>query len=374
MRNKQLANTKTTRIIDSLYIHIPFCQHICHYCDFPKMLFDDNFARQYLEAMFAELDSYAIERVATIYVGGGTPSSLPVDLLEKLLARIATLLKEGGEFTFEVNVENATIEKLEILKRFGVNRLSVGIESTDDDILKDLNRHHTFAQAVALIEAARLIGFASMNVDLIYGLPGQDEEGLKRDLRNLIALGVEHISTYALSVNPGTVFFARGVKEQDQDDSRRDYDLILSTLREAGYERYEVSNFAKEGFQSRHNLTYWRDDEYYGVGLGASGYIAGVRYDNTRSLKCYLERNYRSRSETISLDEDEKYYLMLNLRLRDGFEKADYLARYGYRFEEKHALAIKSAISDGLMLISDDRIRLSDEGLMILDRILLELI
>ncbi|HOC80951.1 MAG TPA: radical SAM family heme chaperone HemW [Bacilli bacterium] len=371
---KTSAQTKTNPKIDSLYIHIPFCHHLCHYCDFPKMLYDEKMAFSYLEHLFQELDSHRINQVKTIYVGGGTPSALSDSLFERLLQRLRPVLADGGEFSIEANVESLSDQKLLMMKSYGVNRLSIGVQSTDDDILASLNRKHSYEDVKRVVARARQTGFDNINLDLIFGIPSQSERTLKKDLKRLLALKPAHLSLYSLSVHPGTIFFLRGVKEQGEDDSRKHYDLILKNLRKSGYVRYEVSNFAKPGFSSRHNQTYWQNREYYGVGLGASGFVHGVRYDNTRSLTKYLAGQYRQSEEIIAKDEDEKYYWMLNLRLASGFLISDYVQRYGRELFETRLVALNDAIKSGLLIKNIDRIYLSDDGMMILDRILLTII
>lgn len=338
------------------------------------MLYDSKMASFYMFRLIDELHSYHISDVATIYVGGGTPTSLDVASLRLLLEELRPLLRKGGEFSIELNVENTTKEKLALLREYGVNRLSIGVQSTDPAILCKLNRHHNFAQIKQLVSSARETGFDNINLDLIYGVEGQTQSILIQDLENLILLNPGHLSIYSLTIHPGTVFYLQGIKEQGEDDSREHYDLIMQTLRSHGYQRYEVSNFAKPGRQSAHNLTYWHNEEYYGIGLGASGYVNGVRYDNTRNMNKYLKGEYRATEEIITLVEDEKYFWMLNLRLEDGFAIEDYVTRYGSASLNKREKVLRSAISNGLMLKSESRIRLSDEGLMILDRILMELI
>lgn len=366
--------TKISPKANSLYIHIPFCHHLCHYCDFPKLLYDEKMAFSYLDQLCKELDSYHIDKVATIYVGGGTPSALPDALFDKLLHKLAPLLKKDGEFSVELNAESTTQEKLLIMKHRGVNRLSIGVQSTDDQILASLNRKHSFEDVKKIVKLARAVGFNNINLDLIYGVPSQSENILKLDLKRLLALHPEHLSIYSLTVHPGTIFFLKGIAEQDEDLSRDHYDIILRELRKKGYNRYEVSNFARPGFFSQHNQTYWHNEEYYGVGLGASGFVGGVRYDNTRNLSKYLAGVYRQSEEHLTLVDNERYFWMLNLRLESGFAIKDYIKRYGEEMLNARLYLLQDAIKNGLMIKSEEQIRLSDDGLMILDRILLTII
>ncbi|MCX5775078.1 MAG: hypothetical protein NTV44_01770, partial [Firmicutes bacterium] len=212
-----------------------------------------------------------------------------------------------------------------------------------------------------------------INVDLIYGLPTTDLTIVREDLSALLDLHVDHISTYALLVAPHTVFFAHHVAEPTQEMAREQYDLILSTLRQAGYERYEVSNFARNGKMSRHNLVYWNDEAYYGVGLGASGYLDGVRYTNTKNLTKYLAGQYVDQKEDITPAIEEEDFLMLKLRLAQGFTKADYQERFDTDFMKKYGDEVGLLVKKGLLLDEKDRIRCTDDGIMLLDYVLLHL-
>lgn len=357
----------------SLYIHIPFCAHICKYCDFTKLIYNEEFAKKYVDVLLYELDSYHIGKVDTIYVGGGTPTSLKDADLKRILLALKPLLNDGGEFTVEANVENLDANKLDIFKECGVNRISIGVESTSDKMLNSINRHHTFKDAVSVVSLAKRKGFDNINVDLIYGLPGQSLEDLKTDLDNILSLDVPHISIYSLIVEKGSMFFNMGIKEQDENASREFYELIVSKLREAGYERYEISNFAKNKKYSRHNLTYWKDEEYYGLGLGASGYLNKVRYKNTSSLKKYLAKEFIDTKEEVTLASEMEDYLLTNLRLEKGFKKEDFKKRFGVDFEIKFKEVITSLNKNSLFSISKDSIMLSDEGLILLDFVLVKL-
>ncbi len=371
-----MKKSKTTmqKKINSLYIHIPFCTHICHYCDFTKLFYNKKFSEPYFEALFCELDSYHINIVDTIYVGGGTPTSLSIEELENLLRKISQYKSDACEFTVEANVENLTVEKLRLMKAYGVNRLSIGIESTNNKMLLAIGRKHTFEDAVKVVELAKQEGFSNINIDLIYGFPHQTLNDLKIDLENILKLNTEHISIYSLIVSEGTRFFNDKISEQNEDDSRIYYDEILRTLRANGYERYEVSNFARNGNYSKHNLTYWRDEEYYGIGLGASGYVNGVRYTNTKNLDKYLSKAFIDTKETISKKTELEDFLLCNLRLEQGFDKKTFKNRFGEEFESMFKDKLAELINNRLILINNDRIMLSDEGLITMDRILLKLL
>lgn len=358
---------------DALYVHIPFCSHLCHYCDFTKRTYDEKTATVYVDALVKELASYGVGKVTTIYVGGGTPTSLTLNQLETLLSSLKPHLKRGGEFTVEGNVENITREKLVLMKAMGVNRLSIGLQTFSDERLKAMNRFHKAQAAIDTIALAKKCGFENLNVDLMYGLPNETLEDVSYDLNHLIELDVDHISCYALSVVPGTLFYRHKIPEAGEDLAREQYDLILKTLRSHGYERYEVSNFARNDHYARHNLVYWDDREYYGIGLGASGYLAGVRYVNTDNMKAYLEGQYRKETEPISPEIDENDFLMLKLRLARGFTLPEFESRYKVAFLGKYQTEVQELTKRGLLQVENDAVRCTDEGIMLLDYVLLKL-
>ena len=358
----------------SLYIHIPFCAHICKYCDFTKLFYNEKFAKAYIKELLKEIDSYKIDKVDTIYIGGGTPTSLSDEDFETILKKVSPYLNDGGEFTVEANVENLSKAKLELMSKYGVTRLSIGVESTSNKRLKEIGRSHTYEDAFKVVNEAKKYHFDSINVDLIYGFKDQTIVDLKNDLENILKLDTDHISIYSLIVSKGTVFFNENYPEQPQDQSREFYDLILSTLRSHGYKRYEISNFARNEKYSRHNLVYWHDQEYFGVGLGASGYIDGNRYENTKNLDKYLSGKYIASSEHVSKEKDIEYFLLTNLRLEDGFNRAEFKNRFGEDFETMFAEKIKRFVESKDLIITENTVKLSDDGLMIMDYILLQIL
>lgn len=361
----------------SLYIHIPFCEAICDYCDFPKLQYFRIFAEKYLIKLEEEIKSYKIGNdLKTIYIGGGTPTSLEDDLFEKLLRILEPYAKSVKEYTVEANPESLSLNKLKLMKQYGVNRLSIGVESTDDKILKAINRHHTFKDVQIAIANAIKVGFDNINVDLILGLPNALKPQLKKDLDNLLSLPISHISCYSLSVHPHTAFYLKGITEQNSDIERELYDYVEERLKEVGFIHYEISNWAKPGKESIHNYRYWKDEPYYGVGLGASGYVSNARYTNTFSINKYLEGQTIQEKEEVSLNDDKEYFLMLNLRTIRGIILKEYQERFNEDFYQINKDKIDHYIQEGLMLWSKDQtsLYLSYSGMMILDTILLELI
>ncbi len=358
----------------SLYVHIPFCSHICHYCDFTKMLFNEQKATMYIEQIIHEIQHKVHQPVTTIFIGGGTPTALTSTQLEPLLKTLQPLLLSTGEFSVECNVENTNEEKLQLFKKYGVNRLSFGVQSFDEALLHAMNRHHSQADIFKTIHMAKQIGFDNINVDFIYDLPNQTPTMIAKDLDAFIALDVDHIATYALTIHPHTVFGIQKVKPATDEISRLHYELILKRLREAGYERYEVSNFARNGKQSRHNQTYWNNEFYYGCGLGASGYEEGVRYVNTKNLTKYLNGVWQGEKEVLTIQDRLTDFFMLKLRMEKGFEINEFETIFKQSYLSSYGTITNDLIKRALLVQNDQQIRLTDEGFLLLDYVVLKLL
>ncbi len=360
----------------ALYIHIPFCNHICDYCDFPKLQYFTNFASNYLDKLQEELNSYEISELDTIYIGGGTPTSLEDDLFLRLLKMVKPYSVGVKEYTVECNPESLSVSKIKMMKENGVNRLSIGVETTDDKILELINRKHNFNDVIKAVDNARKFGFNNISFDLILGLPQVSLEMLKKDVLNLIKLKPTHISCYSLTVHEHTRFYLKGIKEADNETSRLQYDLVNQTLEENGFIHYEVSNWCLSNYMSLHNLTYWKDDRYYGAGLGASGYIDDIRYTNTKGLSAYLDGKFVAEQEVITSKDDIIYYIMLNLRTIYGINRKHFIYRFGYDLFLNKKEEIDSLHSKGLINITSnyDTIVATYEGMMLLDIVIEELI
>lgn len=343
-----------------LYIHIPFCTNICSYCDFSKVFYNEDLVNQYLFKLEKELENYNIDNITSIYIGGGTPTSLNEEQFDRLLNMVSKYHRDNMSFAVEGNIENLSEEKIKLLTKYQVNRVSLGVQTFNDDLLKELNRNHQKKDVLEVINNLIKYNIKDINLDLIYGLPNQTVEMLKEDIDIITSLPITHISTYSLMVNPNTVFALRKVKEQDEDTVRDMYDLIIESFKEKGFNRYEVSNFSKVGFESKHNLIYWRNEEYYGIGCGASGYLNNIRYDNTKSLTSYLKGVTRVKEEELTLEDVDFYHVMLGLRLKEGIKvtKIDHVSR------------LENLIKEGLIEKFDDRYKVKDEHLFILDYVL----
>lgn len=360
--------------IKSVYIHIPFCNSICSYCDFCKVVYNHDWIEPYIKRLEEEIDnSYLGEEIETLYIGGGTPSCLNISELELLFNVIARFHKSSNiEFTFECNISDLEEEKLNFLYQNGVNRLSIGIESFDKEKLKFMNRDINFKEAKAKIALARQIGFKNINLDLMYAIPNESTKALTRDLKCMLKLKPEHISTYSLIIEKNTLVGLNKIKPIEEDRDSKMYDMICKTLKKAGFNHYEVSNFARPGYESRHNLTYWNNEEYYGFGCGASGYVAAIRYDNTKSLTEYLKGNFISSKSLMSKVDNMENELILGFRKLEGIN----LEKFFDKFEEnmQNIFPIKPLIKNGDLIYKNGYVYINPKKIYVMNEILLKLI
>ena len=361
--------------ISSLYIHIPFCESICDYCDFTKLQYFRIFAVPYLKQLKKELEETVVDKdIKTIYVGGGTPTSLEDDLFLQLLKIIEPYSLNVKEYTFECNPESLSIEKIKMMKRFGVNRISIGVESTNEKILHSINRHHSFSDVIEASENLRDNGITNINFDLILGLPNVSEKMLEQDIKNILSLNPEHISCYSLTVNEHTVFYLNKIDPPSEEYAYEAYKMINEILNKNGYVHYEVSNWAKPGKESAHNFAYWKNEQYYGIGLGASGYIGNIRYKNTTNLDKYLKGINNKEVEIVGQNDLEEYQIMLNLRTNLGLSLTQFNKLFNKDLYIEKKEIIDSYIKDGYLFLDKDRLIATFEGMMILDKITLDLI
>ena len=334
----------------NLYIHIPFCNKICSYCDFCKMYYDSSLVDKYLEELEKEVDSiYKGEVLDTIYIGGGTPSSLNLEQLEKLFEITDKLKKSNNlEFTIEGNFESTDLNKLKLYKKHGVNRLSFGLESIDKNNLKFLNRDLDLEKIEEVINTSRDLDFNNINIDLIYAIPNEDLKVLESDLNYILKLDIEHISTYSLIIEDNTILGIKKVKNISEDIDYEMYKFICNKLKDNNYLHYEISNFSKEGYESKHNLCYWNNSNYYGFGLGAASYIGNKRINNTRSINKYLEGNYTKDYEELTKSEEIEYEIILNLRKRDGIFLTNFKNKYNLNLLDLYN--INNLVDEGLLI------------------------
>ena len=372
-----------------LYVHIPFCQYRCSYCDFATYADQDHHMGSYVDALVREIGMRTPAgppRAAdTIFFGGGTPSRLPIADLERILESLhgAFAIVDDAEVTLEANPGTLDAAGLRALQAAGVNRLSLGVQSLNDRLLLSLNRIHDAEQALTTLRNAREAGFASVNADLIFGLPGQDRADWERTVRGMIAAQPDHLSVYGLIVEPGTLLrrqvrSGRAVLPSD-DEAADMYELTRELLGANGYVQYEVSNWARPGHQCAHNLIYWRHDPYLGVGLSSHSYVDGVRFANVRGLQGYLSRLGRNRlptatSEPIDEGRARADAAMLGLRLTEGIHVSTFDARFGGDFLHDHAEPIERLCANGLLECTDGHVRLATRGYLLANQVWQEFI
>lgn len=358
----------------SVYIHIPFCNNICSYCDFCKMKYNKEWIDNYLDSLKCEIENYYKgEKIKTLYIGGGTPSSLSMIELNKLFSIIELLdLSMLEEFTFECNIESITNEKLILLKKNKVNRLSIGVQTFNENLLRFLNRSHNKDEVKDKIEMAKLVGFNNINIDLMYALPLEAMDDLKEDIKLFIDLDIPHISCYSLMIEPNTKLYIDKIKQIDEDLDYEMYKYIEDELTSNNYIHYEVSNYCKKGYESKHNLVYWNNEYYYGFGLGASGYLENYRYDNTKNLRKYLDHNYIDNITKIRVEDRIKYHLILGFRKLNGINKDRFKKIYNKSiYDVKN---IKMLLNKGMLMEDDTHIFIPKEWIYRQNEILIKLI
>ena len=356
----------------SVYIHIPFCKKICSYCDFCKFIYNEKWVGAYLTALRNEIkDRYMDEEINTLYIGGGTPSSLSISELKRLFNILKLFhYSPNIEFTFECNIEDINSDLLTILKEGGVNRLSIGIESFNKNNLAFMERNADFKDAKMKMKLCRDLGFNNINLDLMYALPNEKMADLKKDLNYILKLNPEHISTYSLILEPHTKAYINETSYASEELDYKMYLYICKTLDNANH--YELSNFAIPGYESKHNLVYWNNEEYYGFGLGASGYIDGIRYTNTRSFKKYLLGDVVKEKELVNKTEQMKYEVILGLRKLKGINKKDFQKKYNISIHE--AFDLKKLIKNKDLIEKKEYIYINPDKLYVMNEILARII
>jgi oxygen-independent coproporphyrinogen III oxidase len=359
-----------------LYIHIPFCVKKCDYCDFLSAPADEETKKLYVKALLSEIDSLrdvASEYlVKTIFIGGGTPSSIDGTYIIEIMEAVRGVFESANldlEITIEVNPGTLSKEKLLDYKQAGINRLSFGLQSTDNLELKKLGRIHTFETFVENYHLAREVGFQNINIDLMSALPGQTLDNWLNTLDKVVHLNPEHISAYSLIIEEGTPFYNR-YNEEDQDDEldRLIYSKTKETLEMAGYFRYEISNYAKLGYECKHNSSYWTRTEYLGLGLGASSLIQNTRFHNEENLQEYIKlsnnyMNIRREMDKLTLNQQMEEFMFLGLRMQSGINTIKFHKEFGIRIEAVYGDVIKQSIDEELLALKDYNLYLTDKGL-----------
>ncbi|MBZ2039559.1 radical SAM superfamily protein [Streptococcus sanguinis] len=363
----------------SAYVHIPFCTQICYYCDFSKVFIKNQPVDSYLEHLIKEYDSYDIKKLRTLYIGGGTPTALSAPQLAFLLEKLTDKLDLSylEELTIEANPGDLDQEKIAVLKDSPVNRVSLGVQTFNDRMLKQIGRSHLEKDIYENIANLKKAGFDNISIDLIYALPKQTMEDVKTNVSKAIALDIPHMSLYSLILENHTVFMnrmRRGKLPLPKEDLEAEmFEYIIAELEKAGFEHYEISNFSKPGFESRHNLMYWDNAEYYGVGAGASGYVDGVRYKNHGPIRHYLQAveagNARVQEEMLTLNEKMEEEMFLGLRKKSGVSKKRFEEKFGISFEDQYGAVVSELTEQGLLVPDRDIVRMTKKGLFLGDTV-----
>ncbi|TGY45433.1 radical SAM family heme chaperone HemW [Clostridium perfringens] len=363
----------------SLYIHIPFCVQKCLYCDFPSFARKDHLRKAYIEALNKEIISLREKHnnleINTIFIGGGTPSVLEADELECLLKEVAKLnMAKDIEYSMECNPGNLTEEKLEVMKKYGVNRISMGLQAKQDNLLKGLGRIHNYKTFKENFLLAKKVGFNNINVDLMFGLPNQRLNEWEENLREIISLEPAHISAYSLIIEEGTAFY--NLYENDklklptEEEERKMYHLAKKILEENGFNQYEISNYAKEGKECRHNLAYWNMDNWIGVGSAAASYINGKRIKNKSSVEEYIN-SINEKGEAVeeiinnSKNDNMEEFMFMGLRKINGIDENEFKKRFSMNINDVYGEILNKYIDEGLLIRESGRIFLSEKGIEI---------
>ena len=356
----------------SLYIHIPFCVRKCLYCDFPSFSGMDGMFEDYVRRLCREMGEAAPSfqgiGVKSVFFGGGTPSILPPALMGRIMDKIMSAydVNSDAEISMEANPGTLDAAKLREYKSMYFNRLSMGLQAWQDRLLERLGRIHRVGEFEDNFLQARDSGFKNINVDLMFSLPGQTLDDWQETLEKVIRLDPEHISAYSLIIEEGTPFFdmyEKGqITETDENTDRRMYYLAKEMLSDKGFRQYEISNFAKEGFECRHNITYWRTEEYRGFGLGAHSYVDGTRFHNSADMKEYMAGGGRLDMEKLTPEEMQEEFMFMGLRMNEGISKEEFLKRFKTDITSVYGQEISELISEGLLTENNGRISLTDRG------------
>lgn len=364
----------------SAYVHIPFCTQICYYCDFSKVFIKNQPVDTYLVKLMQEVDYYELPALRTLYIGGGTPTALSAEQLDVLLTNLEARLdlSQLQEFTIEANPGDLTAEKIAVLKRSKVNRISLGVQTFNDRHLRQIGRGHNEAQIYDSISGLKQAGFFNISIDLIYALPGQTMMDIEKNVEKALALDIPHLSLYSLILENHTVFMnrqRRGQLHLPNEDTESDmFAYILSELKRHGFDHYEISNFAKPGFESRHNLMYWDNAEYYGIGAGASGYLNGMRYRNRGPIQHYLKAvseqgHARLHEEYLTKAEQMEEEMFLGLRKKSGISVARFEEKFQLSFNDLYGAIVDQLIAEGLLKNNKQQIQMTQKGLFLGDTV-----
>ncbi|EHJ06840.1 radical SAM family heme chaperone HemW [Staphylococcus simiae] len=361
-------------VVKSAYIHIPFCVRICTYCDFNKYFIQNQPVDDYIDALINEMSLAKTRNLETMYVGGGTPTALSIKQLEKLLKAINEMFNINGEYTFEANPDELTAEKVQLLKNYGVNRISMGVQTFNPELLKLLGRTHQTSDIYQAVDNATTAGIESISLDLMYHLPKQSLEDFADSLEMALKMNINHISSYGLILEPKTQFYNMyrkgNLKLPNEDLGAEMYQFLMSRMNASSFHQYEISNFAKDGFESEHNKVYWLNEEYYGFGAGASGYVNGERYTNINPVNHYIKAIKNDgkailTSNVPTLNEKMEEEMFLGLRMNQGVNGQRFAEKFNQSMDNIFGQTIERLKNNGLLVEEGNFIKLTNRGKVI---------
>ncbi|KPU44128.1 oxygen-independent coproporphyrinogen-III oxidase-like protein YqeR [Oxobacter pfennigii] len=370
-----------------LYIHIPFCKSKCYYCDFNSYSGKESIQNEYIKCLIEETEKNLplIKQydIKSIYIGGGTPTYLNLDSLKMLLSYLKQFVSADIEYTLEANPGTLSEDKLKLMKRNGINRLSMGLQSFDDSLLKKIGRIHKSGDFIHNYNLARGLGFDNINMDLMFAIPGQSMDSFLNTLNEAIKLKPEHVSCYSLIIEEGTALYEdykKGhIKETDEDNDRNMYHLAISKLKSAGYEQYEISNFSLPDFESRHNIIYWKCNEYLGLGAGAHSFINGTRFSNILKPEEYIKKINEGHSprfeyNELTLRDRVQEFMFMGLRMNEGVSYDEFHERFKQDMKKVYGDKIKKLINSGLLKEEGRKISLTEFGRDVSNQVFVEFI
>lgn len=355
-----------------LYIHIPFCNKLCPYCSFCHYLIEYSNEDKYIDRLILEINDLKEKSFESIYIGGGTPNSLSDYNLERLLKSLNRFINESTSFTIEINPSLFNDNQALIFSKYLINRVSIGVQTFNKKLQDIIERYCTYDSINEIIKTLNNYNINDINLDLMYGIPSETLDDLKLDLKLYTSLNIKHISCYSLQIEEHTAFYNNNVKEMDQDALGDFYDYICSFLNKKGFIHYEVSNFAKENYESKHNLLYWKNEHYIGLGVSSSGYEDNIRYTNTYSLNNYCLDNNKKTKEVLLNKDIKEYYIILSLRLKEGIDLSFYKEEFKSDFLIEYKDIVNELISKNVANISNNHFYIYEKYFFILNQFLIK--
>ena len=347
--------------IKHLYIHVPFCNTICSYCDFCHKVYNQELSNKWLDVVSKEIKDKCKDNYETIYIGGGTPTSLSNEQLDKLLSFVKPYSNNVIEYTIEVNPESLDIDKINIFNKYGINRISMGVQTSNEEELILINRKHSFEDVKQKIQLLKDNGLTNISIDLMYSLPNQTISSLNKTIDDFISLNIPHVSLYSLTIEENSVFAKKGYKSLDEDTEADMYELIVSKLQDKGYIHYEVSNFAKPGFESKHNMGYWDYEDFLGISMSSSSKVGERRWTITRDFNKYFE-DYNSKDEDLNLTKQDLMFenIMMALRTNKGLNIEEFNRKYDCDILNEY----RNALKDDNIYIDNNYLKVKNLGIL----------